>query len=108
MNFVFFTLFIKNSCPAPNPPDPHTGTYTTRNFSDYEQQILGVNRIRNTVIDATRRVICYNQAIYDDIRLEMTEYVGLTLAVRTATIITEVKSIYDQVAIQIMDEDGKQ
>ena len=46
--------------------------------------------------------------MYDDIRLEMTEYMGLTLSVREATIITEVQSIYDQAAIQIMDEDGKQ
>lgn len=53
-------------------------------------------------------MICYQQAIYDNIRLEMTEYVGLALAVRMATIITEVQSIYDQAAIQIMDEDGKQ
>ena len=105
---MFFTSFTSNSCPAPDPPDPHFGTYRKSNFSDYEQQILGVNHICNTVINATRRVICYQQAIYDDMRLEMTEYMGLALAVREATIITEVQSIYDQAAIQIMDEDGKQ
>ena len=108
MNFIFLTSFTSNSCLAPDPPDPLFGTYTRSSFADYEQQILGLNHIRNKVINATRRVICYPQAIYDDIRLEMTEYMGLTLSVREATIITEVQSIYNQAAIQIMDEDGKQ
>ena len=68
-------------------------------FSDYEQQTL-VFRINY----ATRGIICYNQTIYDDIRLEMSEYLGLTLAVND----TYVPPKYSQVAIQILDNDSKQ
>ena len=75
--------------------------------ADYEEQISGINRIRNDIINATRRIICYNQIIYDDVRLEMMEYAGLTLDIRDSTVRTIVMSMYDQVAIQIVDDDGK-
>ena len=76
-------------------------------MTDYEEQIRGINHIRNTVINATRRIICYNQPIYDDMRLEMSEYAGLTLAVRDSSVLTLVRPMYDQVAIEILDNDGK-
>ena len=74
--------------------------------TDYEEQIRGINYIRNTVINTTRKVTCYNQTIYD-VRLEMSEYAGLTLAVRDATVLTLVQPMYDEVAIQILDDDSK-
>ena len=74
--------------------------------SDYAQQTIGVNVIDDLVINATRRIICYNQPIYEDLRLEPNEYAGLTLGVidnvRT-TIITHVKPMYDQASILILD-----
>ena len=80
-------------------------------LSDYEQPILGFNPIRDKEINATRRVICYNQTIYDDVRLEMSEYAGMTLAVDSdparTTVKTLIQPMYDQVAIQILDDDGK-
>ena len=75
-------------------------------MTDYEEQIRFANRIRNDIINATRRIICYNQIIYDDIRLEVSEYAGLTLAVRDSSVITLVRPLYDQVAIQILDDDS--
>ena len=79
--------------------------------SDYEQPILGFNQIRDKEINATRRVICYNQTIYDDVRLEMSEYAGMTLVVddleTRTTVHTLVQPMHDQVAIQILDDDGK-
>lgn len=79
--------------------------------SDYEQQVFGFNQIRNEEINATRRIICYNQTIYDDVRLEMSEYVGMTLTVddleTRTTVNTLEQPMYDQVAIQILDDDGK-
>ena len=80
-------------------------------FSDYEQQQLFSNHIRNTVINATRRVICYDQPIYADMRLEVSEYFGMTLTVQGTThntVLTEVRPMYDQIAILILDDDGKQ
>ena len=76
-------------------------------MTDYEEQIQFINRIRNAVINATSRIICYNQTIYDDIRLEMSEYAGLTLAVRDASVLTEVQPMYDRATIMILDDDGK-
>ena len=76
-------------------------------MTDYEEQIRGINHIRNTVINATTRNICYNQTIYDDMRLEMSEYVGLTLTVRDSSVRTEINATYDQVTIQILDDDCK-
>ena len=99
---------IKILSAGPNSPT-FLGVYPTDTEMDYEEQIRGINRIRNTVINsiATRRVVCYKQHIYDDIRLEMSEYIGLTLAVRDASVHTEVKPFYDEVAIQIVDDDSK-
>ena len=76
-------------------------------MTDYEEQIRGINHIRNTVINETRRIICYNQPIYDDMRLEMSEYAGLTLDIRDSSVFTVVRPMYDQVAIEILDNDGK-
>ena len=93
-------------------PDPFnflTQSYEMIPLSDYEQQQPLSNRIRSIGINATRRVICYEQPIYDDLRLEPAEYFGMTLTVQMAltTIITEVRPMYDQVAILIMDDDGE-
>ena len=75
--------------------------------TDYEEQIRGTNRIRDTVINATRMIICYNQTIYDDMRLEASEYAGLTLAVRDSSVLTVVQPMYDQVTVQILDDDSE-
>ena len=75
--------------------------------TDYEEQMRSNNRIRDTVINATRRIICYNLPIYDDMQLEVTEYAGLTLAVRDSSVLTEVQPVYNQTAIQIIDDDSK-
>ena len=95
----------------PSPFNFGTQSYETTPFSDYEQQQLLSNRIRNVGINATRRVICYDQPIYDDLRLEVAEYFGMTLTVQgmpPTTVLTEVRPMYDQVAIVIVDDDGKQ
>ena len=98
----------------PSVPDPFnflTQSYEMIPFSDYEQQQLLSNHIRNIGINATRRIICYDQPIYDDLRLEVTEYFGMTLTVQgmpPTTTLTELRPMYDQVAIVIQDDDGKQ
>ena len=87
-----------------------TKSYNMIPFSDYEPQQLLSNRIRNIGINATRRVICYDQLIYNDMRLEVSEYFGMTLTVQgvpPTTFITEIRPMYDQVAILILDDDGE-
>ena len=74
--------------------------------ADYEEQKRGINHIRDKFINETRSM-CYNQTIYNDVRLEMSEYVGLTLAVRDSSVHTEIQPLYDQVAIRILDDDSK-
>ena len=93
-------------------PDPFnflTQSYDMIQFSDYEQQQLLSNHIRNIGINATRRLICYDQPIYDDMRLEVAEYFGMTLTVQIArtTVLTEVRPMYGEVAILIVDDDGE-
>ena len=78
-------------------------------FTDYQQQIRGVNRIRNTVINATMRLVCYDQVFYDDSRLEAAEYIGLALEVREfeSSVMTIVEPGYENAAILILDDDGE-
>ena len=76
-------------------------------MTDYEEQTMRRNRIRNTVISATRRVVCYNQPIYNDEQLEVSEYAGLELSVIPSEIIVMVKEKYDNAAILILDDDSK-
>lgn len=79
-------------------------------LSDYEQQLVGFNHIRNSIINETNRTICYSQLIYDDMCVEESEYLGLTLTVTDmlTTVFTNVHPMYDQVVIQILDNDSKQ
>ena len=77
--------------------------------TDYAEQTFGVNAIDDKEINATRRVVCYNQPIYDDGRLEVSEYAGLTLDVvqHVTTVLTEVQDLYDFVSIRILDDDSE-
>ena len=102
---IFYGLYHPFS-PAPDSPD-FLGEYPMAPLTDYEDQIRGINHIRNTVMNEMRRIICYNQTIYDNNRLEVSEYVGLTLAVRHSSVHTEVQPMYDQVDIQIVDNDSE-
>ena len=81
--------------------------------TDFAQQTRAVNIIDDIIITEERRLICYNQPIYDDPFLEPDEYAGLTLGVidendfdRT-TISTIVEPMYDQSAILILDNDSE-
>ena len=96
--------------PEPDYFNPFTGMYRMDPSSDYEAQVYFFNRIRYTFIHANRRIVCYNQTIYDDMRLEVSEYFGLKLYVEEyyTTFPTEVQPMYDEVAIQILDNDSKQ
>ena len=81
--------------------------------TDFAQQTRAVNVIDGIIITEERRLICYNQPIYDDPCLEPDEYAGLTLGVieeidfdRT-TVLTEVEPLCDQTAILIVDNDSE-
>ena len=75
-------------------------------FLDYKQQIFDL--IIDNIFNYTISVICYNQTIYDDMRLEVSEYLGLTLTVNDTYDITYILPKYSQAAIQILDNDSKQ
>ena len=97
-------LLSAGRLPPPFLPEP------SRPFNeDYSQQLLGFNDLRNIQIrentpNETRRTICYNQIVYDDVRLEANEYTGLTLQIGASTART-VTGI-DHTAIIIIDDDG--
>ena len=87
--------------------------YPMATETDFAQQTRAVNVIDDTIIHEFRRIICYNQPIYDDLFVEPDEYAGLTLGVidetnedRT-TVVTEVEPLWDQAAILIADNDSE-
>ena len=97
-----------NTLSAPDVFDRRTGNYTMAPLTDYEEQTESQNRIRNTVINATRRLICYNQPVYNDERLELREYAGLQLSVQNASVgLVLVQEQYDNAAILILDDDSQ-
>ena len=92
-------LFSAGRLPPPLLPEP------SPSFNeDYQQQLSGFNDLRAIQILETRRRICYNQTIYNDVRLEADEWTGLTLQIAANTTIT-VTGI-DHTAIRIIDDDG--
>ena len=77
-------------------------------LTDYEEQIESQNRIKNMVISAMRRMICYNQSVYDDVRLEMSEYAGLQLSVGDSTVgLVDVQKQYGSAVVLILDDDSQ-
>ena len=76
--------------------------------ADYEKQELGLSAIREEIITELSRTVCYNQTIYDDERLEATEYAGLTLAVQGSPATTALTTVGIQhTALRIIDNDSK-
>ena len=73
---------------------------------DYTEQTIGSNLIANEEINEFMKIVCYNQPIVDDERVEESEYIGLALAVRNATTITLVQQMYDYAVIKILDDDN--
>ena len=93
---------------APDVFDRRTGMYPMASLTDYQDQTRTRNIIRNELINATRRVICYDQPIYNDERLELSEYAGLQLDVREATVeLVLVQENYSNAAILILDDDSQ-
>ncbi|CAI8050963.1 Extracellular matrix protein 3, partial [Geodia barretti] len=88
---------------TPDPPD-FLERYTMVEKSDYAQQTNLFNAIDDVLITELKRIVCYNQTIYDDLRVEFDEYAGITLGVRDIST-TAVKPMYDQASIFILDND---
>ena len=74
-------------------------------LTDYEAQTRSFNRISNRNITELSRVVCYNQSIYNDARVEPPEYIGLQLGIRQATVVAQVEPMYSNAAILILDSD---
>ena len=72
---------------------------------------MGQNVIIGKQITELMRVVCYSQVIYDDLRLESREFLGLTLEVQQVPFFTSVRThiehFFGDAAIQIIDDDGK-
>ena len=75
--------------------------------TDYAEQTIWTNAIDDETITELMRIVCYDQPIYDDECLEEDEWLGLTLDVDRSTVLTNVRSMYDQAAILIQDNDSK-
>ena len=71
---------------------------------DYQ---LALIRLEGTPITELQRMVCYNQTIYDDIRLEEDEFIGLSLLPLDISLNTDVAVPYHFAAINITDNDRK-
>ena len=81
-------------------------------LTDYAAQTIWTNAIDDETIrenepNEIRRIVCYDQPIYDDDCLEEDEWLGLTLDVDRETVLTIVRPMYNQSAILIQDNDSK-
>ena len=92
----------------PDEPD-FLSRYLMEEGTDFSQQTLFVNSIDDVFITQLMRIVCYNQPIYEDLRLELDEYVGLTLGINEVgtTVRTLVRLIYDEASILIVDNDSE-
>ena len=92
----------------PDAPD-FLSQYPMEEKTDFAQQTGPVNAIDNVFITELRRIVCYNQIIYEDLRLELDEYAGLTLGVNEmgTTVHTVVRPMYDEASILIVDNDSE-
>ena len=70
--------------------------------TDYEKQTEHVN---NYYISQDTRQSCYAQKIYDDLRLEKDEYVGLKLTLGNNTVPITIEN--DHIVIEIIDNDSE-
>jgi hypothetical protein len=112
---------VDNTCNAtvamPDEPD-FLGRYPMADRTDYAQQTEFYNEIDDTFINDTMRRICFIQPIYEDLRLESTEYFGLTLGIVDsfvqaalgtmrfrADLNTTIEPMYDLATICILDND---
>ena len=82
--------------------------------TDYAQQARYTNLIDDIIIRQEMRIVCYNQSIYNDLRVELDEYAGLTLGVRDnrfttvfTIALTLVEPMYDHASILILDNDSE-
>ena len=108
------TITIIFPFPVPAPDEPYIfSRYPMAEGTDFAQQTRIVNVIDDIIISELRRIICYNQPIYDDLCLEPDEYAGLTLGVidendeDQTTVTTTVEPYCDQTAILILDNDSE-
>ena len=75
--------------------------------TDYEEETPRFSTIRDTDITEVRRMICYEQVVYDDLRLEMEEYVGLALVPDDIDTVVETEPQYNESVVIIIDDDSK-
>ena len=94
LSCFFFSGGRSPFLPEPSPPFNE----------DYPQQVYGFNDLMAFQILETRRRICYNQTIYNDVRLEADEWTGLTLQIAAST--TRTVTGFNHIAIKIIDYDG--
>ena len=90
----------------PDAPD-FLSRYLMLERTDFAQQTRPVNAIDDVFITELMRIVCYNQPIYEDLRLELDEYAGLSLGVTETEVRTEVRPMYDEASILIVDNDSE-
>ena len=76
-------------------------------MADYKPPVESFNQIMGMVITGTTTVLCYNQTIYDDNRVEDDELFSLTLTVQDqSTMVAQVDPLRSSALFKIVNDDG--
>ena len=78
--------------------------YITKDYDDYEEQIRGCNKLLSSPL-REGDTVCYDQIIYDDHRVEETEYMNIRLYIKESEQATVTDTMYADISIE--DDDCK-
>ena len=88
-------------------PDVITGDHSREPMADFEEETRFHSTLRDELITEVNRMVCYNQVIYNDLCLELTEYIGLGLDEVDNIIEVNIEKRYGDSVIAIIDDDSK-
>ena len=78
--------------------------YRMRDYDDYEQQIRGCNRMLSSPL-REGETVCYEQVVYDDLRVEDNEFINIRLHLKESEQATVLDDRYADIGIE--DDDCK-
>ena len=104
---MYITYFKTIYSAAPDTPNRFNGNHPMAPRTDYEEETSRFSTIRDTDITEFKRMICYEQVVYDDLRLEKEEYVGLALVPDDLDTVVETEPLYNESVVIIIDDDSK-
>ena len=107
---LVFIQSILHFALVPDTIHPLFGFYNRDPLADYPPPLEGrTEQIKDIPITQTTRVVCYNQILYDDEKVEGDEYFRIKLIIQSgSTAGTIIQSSHSSAVVRIVDNDSKQ